>query len=225
MLRNVFFAVAAAALLAGSASAATITYTLNLSVPGTFTLSAATSAGDNAGLAAFGIPLSGTVLTLDNVAPSLTVGQKGSYTGAVGFTSLRSGDSASQLTNPLITGSQDAVNAAAPGNLVYGIGQSAGSFATSGFAPLFAGTDPQAWVSPVLLATGTYAGPASSLTFNLQSPNLAGNAFTASSGAAAPSATIATQIITGGVVPEPATVSLLGLAMIGGLGVIRRRAA
>jgi hypothetical protein len=220
MLRKAFFAAAAAALtLVSSASAATITYTLNLSVPGTFTLSATTSAGDNAGLAAFGIPLTGTVTSLDNVAPSLTVGQKGSYTGAVGFTSLRSGDSASQLVDPLITGSQDAVNAAAPGNLVYGIGQSVGSFATSGFTPLFAGTDPQAWVSPVVLATGTYTG---SLGFALQSPNLAGNAFTASGGAAAPSATIATQIIS---IPEPATLSLLGLALVGSLGMIRRRHA
>lgn len=221
MLRKALFAASIAMLLAGTATAATITYTLDLTgAPGTFTLKAATSGGDNAGLAVYGVPLSGTVLTLDNFSPQMSFGTKGAFNGPAGYGSVRSADIISSTLNPVVTGSQDTVNAAAPNNLVFGIGQTAGSFATTGWTPIVAGTDAQAWVAPVILATGTYTG---TLGFNTQSVNLVGNAFASNTSSSAPAATIATQVLTGGTIPEPATVSLLGLAMVGGLGVIRRR--
>ena len=57
-------------LITSSASAATVTFSLDLTgAPGTFTLTAGASAGDNAGMASYGVPLTGPILTLDHRSP------------------------------------------------------------------------------------------------------------------------------------------------------------
>jgi hypothetical protein len=177
-----------------TASAAPIVrFGLDLSTPGSFRLYANTSTGDNAGLAAFSVPLSGTVTSVDNVAPFLVLGQKGGFVGGVGFGTLRSADSAVPIVNPLITGLQDVTNAQAPTNLIYGIGQQAGSFTAAGFTPLFTGTDPQSWANPVLLASGTYSGPPS-LHIDTNSPNFAAYVFSTVGQTSAPAATAVSQL-------------------------------
>src|SRR4051812_42851304 len=110
--------------------AATITYTLDLSSPGTFTLSATASADDNSGIFFYGIPLLGDVLTLDHRSP-ITI-NSANFSPA-GFSDLRTPNSSAPLLNPIITASQSLF--ATPDNLIHGIGQEASSFAARGIAP------------------------------------------------------------------------------------------
>jgi len=217
MLRKVFFAASAVLAMASVGSAATITYTLDLSTPGTFQLKAATSNGDNGGLALFSVPLTGNVLTVDNRAPNVI---NSANFAPAGFGQIRSGDITSATANPTIAGAQDVVNGPAA-NRVYGIGQETSSYVLKGITPAFTpdATSDVAWTNPIVLAVGTYTG---TLGFNTQSVDLVGNAWSAVGSGTAPAATVVTQVIS---VPEPATVTLLGLAIVGGLGVIRRRAA
>ena len=185
-------------MLASTASAATVTYTLDLSAaPGQFSLYASTSA-DAAGLAVYGVPLSGQVLAMDHRSPVATFAQKppggAGFNGAIGFSTLRSADILAPTANPTVTGSQDVVNVAAPNNLIFNIGELPGSFAAEGILPLF-GAEGDPWLAPVLLATGTYGGDLNSLGFNTSSVDLIGNCFAQQGSAAAPSCGAATNVI------------------------------
>lgn len=216
-------ALAGMGLIVSSASAATVHYTLDLQGPGlgNFALYADVSLGDNAGLAVFGVPLTGTVLTLDNASPQVTFAQKAgppAFNGTVGFTNIRSADVGG--LDPTVVGAQDTVNAAAPNNLVYGYGQTADSFAGQGFVPVF-GEEGSPWAAHLLLATGTYDPVLGTLGFNTGSTDLVANVLAQEGSAAAPSADVTTQVIP--FIPEPATVTLLGLAAIGIFGFLRRR--
>jgi hypothetical protein len=184
-LRSAFpaaLAMLAASVLPLGASAASVTYSLDLlsGGPGNFKLFAQTSVttGDNAGLASYNVPLLGTVLTMDNFSPYMQFGLKSSFAGAAGFNMMRSADITTSTSNPVLTGAQDIANASAPNNLVFGIGQTGGSFVTAGWTPVFGGTEgAQVWNAPVLLATGTYTG---SLEIDLtRSDFKAANVFTA----------------------------------------------
>jgi hypothetical protein len=220
MLRKVFAAVTAVLILAAGASAATITYTLDKSVPGTFTLKAATSAGDNGGLVFYSVPLIGNVLTVDNRGPNVI---NSANFAPAGFGAFRSADITSASANPIISGSQDVVSGP-PANRIYGFGQEISSYALKGIVPAFQpdATSDLVWNAPMLLATGTYTG---SLAFApLTNAEMTGNVWDAPQGSGAPQGTIQLVTITT-TVPEPATLSLLGLAMVGGFGMIRRRRA
>jgi hypothetical protein len=189
-------ALVAMGLIASSATAATVTYILDMSVaPGQFDLYASTSA-DAAGLAVYGVPLSGEVLTMDHRSPTASFAQKPSvgFAGAIGFNILRSGDILASTMDPVVTGSQDTVNAAAPNNLIYNIGETPGSFATEGIVPLF-GAEGDPWLAPVLLATGTYGGAVNSLGINTADVQLVGNCFSAAGSSAAPQCDVATQVL------------------------------
>src|SRR4051794_11152562 len=96
-------------LSASAVSAASVTFKLSLGgAPGTFTVSASTSAGDNAGLASYSIPLSGSVLTLDHRAPYVI---NAANFAPAGFSLFRSPDITQATLNPTISGAQDVVNA------------------------------------------------------------------------------------------------------------------
>jgi len=195
--RSNLFAIALAGLglVASSASAANVHYTLDLSaVSGQFSLLATTSAGDSAGLAVYGIPLSGDVLTMDHLSPVATFASKGAFMGPIGFSNLRSGDIAASTINPTLTGAQDTVSASAPNNLIFNMGETASSFVIEGITPLF-GAEQPVWGVPLLIATGTYGGAVNSLGFDLSSVDLIANAFADAGNAAAPSATVTTEVI------------------------------
>ena len=106
--------------LSPSASAATVIYSLDLSVSSKFTLRAQTNVGDSAGLAAYDVPLLGNVLTLDQRSP---VGTSAANFSPLGFNSSCSADLPSGGVNPQIIATQD--TAGVIENLIYGLGQTA----------------------------------------------------------------------------------------------------
>jgi len=198
-----FAAVLGAGLMASSSKAATVTYTLDLLTPGAFTLTAQASLGDNGGLALYGIPLSGTTLTLDHQTPKADFGSGPAGNSPVGFTAFRSADGGG--SNQTIVGGQDTINVA-PGNLISGFGQEVSTFALKGITPLF-GAESVAWTSPLVIATGTYSGD---LGFNSASVDLVANVFLDAAKQAVIPADVVTNVLSGvlntppTVLPEPA---------------------
>jgi hypothetical protein len=191
-LRNLFAAtLIAVGLAASSATAATVTYILDLSVDDVFTVRAQASAGDNGGITTYGIPLVGNLLTLDHRAPNIV--SSANFQPA-GFSNLRNPappDGAAAV-NPTITGGQ----ALATPNLIYGFGQEASSFAAKGI-PSAGQPDASsdlAWLAPMVIATGTYERSAGTIEFG-SGVTLLANVFDNGTGNERIAATIATQII------------------------------
>jgi hypothetical protein len=203
-------------IVAGAASAQTVTYTLNLddSGAGSFSLYAEASAADNAGLALYGVPLTGDVLTLDHRSlAGLGINGLGTADDA-GFTEFRSPDGATS-----ITGGQRLVPNATP-FLYLGVGQIAGTAtadATNGPLTTFIATDAtsdQSYDSLFLLATGTYDPSGDAPAFDTASPDLLASVFLPASAGQVVAATVETRMV-----PEPSAALLL----IPSLLAIRRR--
>lgn len=181
-LRSNLFVVAlvAAGSIASSASAATVTFTLDLSVDNQFKILASASPGDNAGIASYGLVLDGTVQTLDHLSTNALAAQGPVGFGAAGFTSLRSADG---LTAMLA--SQDTITPTP--NLIFGFGQEASSFVAKGLTP-FGPHESPTWVANLLLAMGTYDRAAGSLSMNQGHFDTFSNVFTTQGQAAVASA-------------------------------------
>ena len=133
-----------------SAFAATVSFVLDNATgpPGTFTLYASASPGDNGGIASYGIPLTGPITSLNHRSPIVI---SSANFAPVGFSNLRSAD---DVTN--VFAGQPLSGPAA--NYLYGIGQTANSFANLGI-PLAGSPDAtsdSAWTAPIVIATGTY---------------------------------------------------------------------
>ena len=73
MRRHIYFHIATLLVVttcSDSASAASVTFILDLTgAPGTFTLSASASLGDNGGISSYGIPLTGPITSLNHRSP------------------------------------------------------------------------------------------------------------------------------------------------------------
>ena len=215
-MKRFYTLLALATLVVAGASrtqAATVTFDLVVDEngPGTFNLYASTGL-DNFGIAAYGVPLNGGILTINHMSPRAIDGNDGQ---PVGFTFLRSNDND---FNP-VRASQDTINPTP--HLVRGFGQTAGDLnsAPGVVGPLFA-TEQLIYGAPLLLATGTWDGVIPG--YNFSSPDLGSNVFTAATGIAVTPADIVTLV---SVVPEPGTIVL---AVVGGLGLLvasRRRLA
>jgi hypothetical protein len=199
-------------------SAQTVTYTLDLddAGAGSFSLYAEASAADNAGLALYGVPLTGDVLTLDHRSlAGLGINGLGTADDA-GFTEFRSPDGATS-----VTGGQRLVPNATP-FLYLGIGQQAGTATadtTNGPLVTFIATDvttDQTYDSIFRIATGAYDTSGEAPAFDTNSPDLLANVFVAGSAGKVVAAAVATRVI-----PEPSTALLL----IPGLLAVRRRVA
>jgi hypothetical protein len=215
------------ALIASNAMAATVHYTLDLSVADVFSVYAQDSLGDNGGLAVFGVPLLGTVTSVDNVAPQVTFAQRAAplFNGSIGFNTARSGDSPGSVVNPILSGSLDLTNANLPNNLVYHFGQTDSSFVGEGWTVSF-GPEQEDWGLPLLLATGTYDSQAGTLSI-AQTTDLIANVLASDTASNAPPASVTYEVIplggSGPDVPESASITLFALAMIGLAGLRRRR--
>jgi hypothetical protein len=138
-----------------SADAATVTYYLFVrDSPGgnTFEVYAEASEGDNGGIAEYRFPVVGPVVTLDHQSPMAPLAQDALLqSGPAGFTASRSVDG-----NLSIAAAQDGANPAA--HMIYGLGQSAGSFGESGVTPIGLAEQP-AWNKKLLIAKGTHNAP------------------------------------------------------------------
>jgi len=221
MLRKVFFAGLAAITLVGAANASTITYKMNATSATTWSLTAATSAGDNFGLDYYVVPVTGaTTISHVNVSPKGT-DIDASSNGSYGFTFARSADGVAT-----ISAAQDSTGGGTP---VFGLGQVAGNLkALIPAGDTFAGGKPDSigsFASPVVLATGTnpanvYPIIGATSTGFVFSTNNPANAF-AAGGFVTPTSV---SIIQASAVPEPATIALVGLCLFGAFG-FRRRAA
>jgi len=212
-----FFATAALVLVAQVAQAATVQYTLypNANGPGTFKVTAKVGGGDNGGLSGYGFDLTGNVTALNHTTPASLAAQKGAQIGPSGFGLARG-----QGTSPAFAaGFQDITAANSP--LLYNIGIAAGSFTDQGVTPLVQPTPPSrsTWEAEFELATGTYTGAFSSLGFNTAGVNATANVFTALN-----ANTVLGVTPTFVVIPEPATLAIAGMGLIGML-VIRRKVA
>ena len=194
-----------------SANAAQVTFTMmvNEDGPGTLNIYATASLGDNGGIASYGVPVTGGVVTIDHNSPNAMV-NGASGAGNMGFSMLRSADDDSTLI-----ASQDTLTPSP--YLVYGFGQVGGDLAdVSGVADVFV-AEQQIYDAPLLIATGTWADELPG--FDTQSSDLGANVFTQASGHDVIIANVQTMVKT---VPEPNTVVLLAMAGLGVLLGIRR---
>ena len=203
------------ALLAGTSSAAIVTYTLDVgdpNGPNTWEVRAAVPDG-RFGIASFGIDLANTT-TIENMSPKSMYYDFAASFFDVGFVALRS---AANFTP--IAGSQDTVSATPnPDILIYGFGQSGGDLdlqppRPAGHSTVGLPVQP-IYDAHLLLAQGTYTGVKPS--FVAASANTLANVWNTDDGATTEAAQIELVVI-----PEPVTM----LALLGGalVAVIRRR--
>jgi hypothetical protein len=196
-----------------------VTYTLAIDSngPGTFSVFADDSVGDNAGLASYAVSLF-NISTVTNMAPKVIYDDGVGGDTNAGFTLFRSTNgSALDPTKDPVTGSQDTVGAAGPAIIIYGFGQSADNFAAHdpnkpNGSEL--GLVQNSWAAHLLLITGTYAvgGPAPQFG---PGPSTA-QVFVSNTSTDSVSATVVTQV------PEP-SLGILLLAGALGVGASRRR--
>jgi hypothetical protein len=198
-----------------TASAATVTFTLDLSVPNEFKLFAQASAGDNVGMSRYGVPLMGTLLTLDHRAPSTIA--SANFQPA-GFSNLRSADAPGGVVDPTITGGQSLTTP----NVVFGFGLESSNFVAKGITPIGFpdATSDAAWTNPMLIAVGTYDASAGTLEFR-QTVTLTAGVYDVAPSHPRIGANIETRIIP--LVPEPATLTGCVLATIAAVGFLRHR--
>ena len=198
--------------------AATVTVYLDQNKSaGTWQLSLKSSTGDNAGIASYSIPLITPVTALDHKSPRAGAAENpdGSLSGPIGFTLFRSADGVSEASRK-IAGSQD--NIAPTPFLIYGFGQTAGNFAGLNGSPTPLGSNEgNNWTDKPIIASGTFT-PGSFVKIDRQSVDLVANVFNAAGGLDVSPATIV-------IVPEPATLALAGLGLVGCVVAARRRNA
>ena len=206
MLNRLFVALAIVVVLACSNSghAALVTFTLNITetAPGSgvFTLLANSSLGDNAGLASYGVELTGGVSSVDHTSPN-AIASDGRN---VGFRVVRTLDN-----DPTLSASQDTF---VPGYINYGVGQTADGLSSTlpaGISLFPVTVEAEFYDAPVELANGTWLGV-------LPGINTAGatgaNVFASAGGLTTFAAGIGTNV-NFNAIPEPSVFAMMGLAL------------
>jgi hypothetical protein len=214
MIRKAFFAGLAALVLVASANAATVSLFTTTS-GNTWQLYAESSAGDNGGIASYNIPML-NIATMTNESPFIQLSSANFQ--PAGFTELRNPATDSDPAGKTLGASQKLVPTATP-NVVYGFGQTGG---TVPGGPGLGATRNIDYAAHLLLGSGTWSGTGTAPVPDFAAANMSIVVFGQSGATAVTSA----SVVPGQpIVPEPATVTLLGLAMVGGFGLVRRRAA
>ncbi len=211
MLRKILFFAVALLVPVANANAGTVTLFMTPnSGAGTWQLHASSSLGDNSGIASFNVPLQ-NVLTSNNVSPFAQVVTVPDNFNTAGFSELRT-------SLPAVGASQKLVPTPTP-NLIYGYGQEDSSFGEKGITGIAGASSQIDWDAVLLLAEGTYDPLTQTPAVNFQAPGLSILTFNNNSSAQVSAA----AIVDGGAIPEPSTMALLGLAMVGAIGFLRRR--
>ena len=149
--------VAVLCLVGPAVQAVTVTLDMRDNDDGTFDLYASSSIGDNFGIAYYNIDLV-NILTAVHQSPKALSAEIGA---AVGFSGARS-----DLAAPgALFAYQDTLAGTAPASLIYGIGQTAGTFPGTIFS-----TIGMPWTAPVLLASGTYTQGGAAPWFGQETP-------------------------------------------------------
>jgi hypothetical protein len=151
-------------------ASATVEYRIELgTTPGEFKLFGSTNGG-GAGLAAYGVELTGPITSLNHLSPTTSVAENAaSVAGSVGFSLLRSADGSTS-----VHASQDTITATP--HLLYGLGQQPGSLAAAGLNPLTS-VESDAWDAELLLATGTFDATLGSIAIDYSSSITGANVF------------------------------------------------
>lgn len=198
--------IAALCFVGPAAQAAIVTFDLQDHGDGTFDLYASTPIPDSSGIAGFNVDLV-NILTATHESP------KADDTALFvtrGFTSGRI-----DLAGPgALFAGQDTSSGSVPDNLIYGIGQTPGTFPTNPLNPNNVGVP---WTAPVLIASGTYDIQGPDPWFGNQ---VLANVFTQAYQGAPPPPEGFVAVAGVVLIPEPAT---LGLLVLGGLTLLRRR--
>lgn len=209
-------------LVTSAASAAPIVKVFldNNAVAGTFQIRLEADAGDaNGGIASYGIqlaPKEGTAVTaLDHRSPRVGLAENaaGDMQGPVGFTLFRSADGAANLR---VGASQDTI--APTPFLIYGFGTTPGSFGTVQNGPIPLGsTEGNNWTDSPVVVSGTYTS-GGYMKIDRQSVETFVNVFTADGA----TTTMAAELQ---FIPEPGTLAMAGMGLVGMIAAARRRKA
>jgi len=176
---------------------------------GTFSLFGSSSQGDNAGIATYGVPLTGPILTIDHQSPNAAgQGALGNQTVALGL--IRTVDDLVGPAGPItLSASQDTFT---PGYVVYGLGQTSGDLvidATGGLTAI-AFPEQQSYDAKLLIATGTYDNTSLDKPgIDVSSLDLIANVFVSNNGFGTTAADINTLVT-----PEPASVVMFAIGVV-----------
>ena len=197
---------------ASQANAANVTVILDLSVPGTFDVRLSDSLGDNTGIASYGIPVTGVLDSLDHNSVNSPFAQDAAFVGgSAGFSFLRSADGVA-----LLGASQDTITPTP--HLINGFGQTASDFASEGLNPVGGAPDGTAWDAELLIGSGTYSGAEPGIDMDPQGGIFVNVFLPGGSIEAAEQLDLVIRRI-----PEPGTIALAGLGLIGIFASRRRK--
>jgi hypothetical protein len=164
--------------------------------PGEFKLFGSVK-GAGAGLAAYGVELTGSITSLNHASPTASFAQSAALeSGSAGFTLFRSADGSAS-----VHGAQDTITATP--HLLYGLGQEAGSLAAAGLSSS-GPVEGESWGADLLLATGTFDETLGAIAIDYSSPNTVANVFTALGSAATMPASVSYDSRYAFVPPAPA---------------------
>ncbi|CAK9090439.1 Uncharacterized protein SCF082_LOCUS52628 [Durusdinium trenchii] len=186
---------------AAAANAANVSYTMIVDPGGTFDVFASASLGDNAGIAGYGVPLSGGITSVDHNSPFGSFATGGPGNGPIGLSLFRSDDDVTSLA-----AAQDTVSPTP--YLIYGFGQTAGDLSTfPGLGGIFGDSQQLAYGAPLLIASGTWDGTTPGFGAPVET-----NVFVDNQSAATMAALVSTSVQA---VPEPASIVMLAMGGVG----------